>query len=99
MASTSKDKFKKIKNEEDASGVSSGYYFYKNLGLTKRECTKYHDWRVKECILLTLVCFKVNLISVSWYTWWVDFDATAQISKSMHGYLNSQKSNDTERLI
>ena len=49
----------------------------------KKDCTKYHAWRVKKDTLLALVCSKVNLASVPRNTWWIDSGATMHISVSM----------------
>ena len=111
MASTSKDKNKKRKKDKEAASgpaqkkqqknqdEEEGCYFCHNHGHIKRECTKYHAWRVKKCTLLTLVCSEVNLASVPRHTWWIDSGATTHISVSMQGCLSCRKPNDAERFI
>ena len=65
----------------------------------KRECTKYDVWHAKKGTLLTLVCYEVNLTSVSRHTWWMVSGATTHISVSMQCCLSYRKSNDAERFI
>jgi len=65
----------------------------------KRHCPKYTDWRVKKGLLLTLVCYEVNLAFVPKDTWWVDSGATTHISISMQGCLWSRPPSDAERFI
>lgn len=50
-------------------------------------------------MFLTLACSEVNLASVSKKTWWLDSDATTNISVSMQGCLHSHRPNDAERRI
>ena len=50
-------------------------------------------------MLLNLVCYEVNLTSVPRHTWWIDFDATIQISVSMQGCLSCRKPSNGERYI
>ena len=62
LASTSNDKNKKRnKDKEAASGMAQkkqhktqdqDCYFCKTLGHMKKDCTKYHAWRVKKGTLL-----------------------------------------------
>jgi len=62
--------------------------FCKKFGHQKKDCPRYYIWCLKKGIPLTLVCFEVNLVSVSRNTWWLDFCATTHISVSMQDYLN-----------
>ena len=48
---------KKPKESEDC-------FFCKKRGHIKKECTKYHAWRVKKGMFFTLVCSEVNLASI-----------------------------------
>ena len=50
-------------------------------------------------MFLTLVCSEVNLDSVPRNTWWLDFDATTNISVSMQGCLSYRKPIDYEICI
>ena len=53
-------------------------------------------------MLLSLVCYKVNLTSVPRHTWWLDSAATTHISLSMQGCLSClscRKPSDDERYI
>ena len=65
----------------------------------KKVCTKYHAWHAKKGMLLTLVCFEVNLASMPRHTWWIDSSATTHICVSMQGCLNYQKPIDAKRFI
>ena len=109
MEDTSKDKNKKRnKDKEGASGLAQkkqhkaqdqGCYFCKTSGHMKKDCTKYHAWRVEKCTLLALVCLNVNLDFVPRNTWWIDYGATTHISVFMQGCLSYQALNDVERFI
>ena len=96
LASTSKDKGKKRKNNEAAKGPAQkkqqqdkeGCFFCNKPGHVKKDCTKYHAWRAKKGTFLTLVCSEVNLASVPRNTWWLDSGATTHISVSMQGCLS-----------
>ena len=50
-------------------------------------------------MLLSLVCFEVNLALVPRHTWWLDSVATTHISVSMQGCLSCRKLSDDERYI
>ena len=107
IASTSNRKGKKIKRSEAAKGPiqkkpaldKNNCFFCKNSGHQKKECAKYHAWRVKKGTPFILVCSKVNLASVSRNTWWLDSGATTHISVSMQGCLSYRKPTDAERCI
>ena len=98
MATTSKGKAKtkkRTKTTEAAGGPppkkqhkESACFFCKGGGHKKKDCAKYHAWRVKKGKLLTLVCSEVNLTSVPRYTWWIDSGSTTHISVSMQGCLH-----------
>ena len=47
-------------------------------------------------MLLSLVCFEVNLTSVPQHTWWLDSAATTHSSVSMQGCLSCQNPSDDE---
>jgi len=93
LVSTAKDKDKKRKKDEAAKSPdqkkpkkSEGCFFCKKPGHMKKECTKYHAWRVKKGMFFTFVYSEVNLASVSRNTWWLDSGATIHISVSMQGF-------------
>ena len=107
LASTSKPKGIKRKNNEAAKGPAQkkqqkdteGCFFCNKPGHVKKDCTKYHAWRAKKGTFLTLVCSEVNLASVPRNTWWLDSGATTHISVSMQGCLSYRKPSDAERHI
>uniref|UniRef100_A0A803R874 Retrovirus-related Pol polyprotein from transposon TNT 1-94-like beta-barrel domain-containing protein n=1 Tax=Cannabis sativa TaxID=3483 RepID=A0A803R874_CANSA len=68
-------------------------------GHVKKDCAKYHAWRVKKGINLALVCSEVNLVSVPRNTWWIDSGTTTHISISVQGCLSYRKPSDGERYI
>ncbi|XP_022889256.1 uncharacterized protein LOC111404718 [Olea europaea var. sylvestris] len=79
LASTSQNK-KKKRAKDAVEGTSQQKkqkkqdkeftcYFCKKSGHMKKECLKYAAWRVKNGMLLTLVCSEVNLASVPKDTW------------------------------
>jgi len=78
---------------------SKGCFFCNKPGHVKKDCTKYHAWRGKKGIILTLVYSEVNLSSMPRNTWWIDSGATTHISISMQGCLNYRKPSDVERHI
>ena len=65
----------------------------------KKEYTKYHAWREKKGMFLTLVCSENNLASIPRNTWWLDSCATSNISVSMQGCLSYRKPINAERYI
>ena len=80
LASTYQDKNKKRKRAKDADNGShtqqqkkenqvSCCFFCGKPGHMKKECTKYHAWRVKKGSFLNFVCSEVNLVSVPIHTW------------------------------
>ena len=96
LASTSSSHGKKRKGKEivvsqvqkKQKNMSKGRtekkcFFCKDPSHMKKDCTKYHTWRVKKGMSFTLVCTEVNMVSVPRYTWWLDSDATTHISISM----------------
>ena len=111
LAHTSKDKGKKRKKDKDAAVTApqkkqqkrpvdpegTGCFFCGAAGHKKKHCTNYHAWRARKCMLLNLVCSKVNLTSVPQHTWWMDSGATTHISVFIQGCLSYQKRNDGER--
>jgi hypothetical protein len=107
LVSTSKDNTKKRKKNKEVAvappkkkqNEEFSCYFCGGTSHKKKECTKYHAWRVKKGTLLILVCFEVNLTSVPRHTWWIDSGATTHISVSMQGCLNCRKPSDGERYI
>ncbi|KAL4387760.1 hypothetical protein GQ457_09G019960 [Hibiscus cannabinus] len=113
LASTSKDKGKKRKYQNEAAKgpaakgpaqkkqeqAPSVCFFCDKTGHMKKDCTKYHAWRAKKGMNLTLVCSEVNLASVPRNTWWIDSGATTHISISMQGCLSYRKPSDGERNI
>ncbi|KAL4369556.1 hypothetical protein GQ457_05G026850 [Hibiscus cannabinus] len=113
LASTSKDKGKKRKYQNEAAKGPAAKgpaqkkqeqapavcFFCDKTGHMKKDCTKYHAWRAKKGMNLTLVCSEVNLASVPRNTWWIDSGATTHISISMQGCLSYRKPSDGERNI
>ena len=104
MACTSKDKGKKRKRNIDKNEAVNGPTEKKqnkdeNKYHMKKECTKYHAWRAKKGMFLTLVCYENNLASVPRNTWWLDSGATSNISVSMQSCLSNRKPIDAERYI
>ena len=110
MASTSKDKGKKRKNEaakdndpthkkQTQANNNGGCFFCNMKGHVKKECAKYIAWRAKKGTFLTLVCSEVNLASIPRNTWWLDSGVIAKISVSMQGCLSYRKPSDAERSI
>ena len=81
LESTSKDKGKKSerntnKNEATKSSAQkkqnkdeNNCFFCKRSRHVKKECTKYHAWRTKKGMFLTLVCYENNLASAPRNTW------------------------------
>ena len=74
-------------------------FFCKKSRNVKKECTKYHAWRSKKGMFLTLVCFENNIASVPRNTWWLDSGVTSNICVLMQGCPSYQKSIDVERYI
>ncbi|KAH9782842.1 hypothetical protein KPL71_009093 [Citrus sinensis] len=108
VVSTSKDKGKRKKKGEAAASkglepkkpkAEHGCFFCSKPGHVKKECTKYHAWRVKKGTFLTLVCSETNLASVPRNTWWIDLGATTHICVSLQGYLSYRPPSDAERCI
>jgi len=110
VVSTSKDKGKRKRTEEPKNEAAKGpaqkkqnqgdnCFFCSKPGHVKKKCTKYHAWRAKKGMFLTLVCSKVNLALVPRNTWWLDSGATINITISMQGCLSYQKPIDSERWI
>jgi len=67
--STSKDKGRRKRTEEPKNEAAKGPTQIKVTivsfaGHVKKKCTKYHAWRAKKGMFLTLVCSEVNLASV-----------------------------------
>lgn len=111
FTSISKDKGKRKRIEEPKNKAAAkgpeqkkqtkdnNCFFCRSSGHVKKDCAKYHAWRVKKGMILSLVCSEVNLASVPGNTWWLDSGATTNISVSMQGCLNFRKPSDTERCI
>ncbi|XP_051139235.1 uncharacterized protein LOC127257015 [Andrographis paniculata] len=114
VVSTSKDaggkkrKYKAVKVETAKAHVPAPAprarpektcFFCKKPEHKKKNCTKFHDWRVKKGTFLVLVCSEVNLASIPRNTWWLDFGSTTNISVSMQGCLSYPNSTDAERRI
>ena len=76
-----------------------GCFFCGKPGHVKKECKKYHAWRVKKGTFLTLVCSKTNLALVPRNTWWIDSGATTHICVSLQGCLSYQLPSDAQRCI
>jgi len=85
--------------EQKKQSQESKCFFCNKTGHVKKQCAKYHAWRAKKCMFLTLVCSEVNLASVPSNTWWLDSAATTNISVSMKGCVNYRKPIDSERWI
>ena len=75
VVSTSKDKGKRKRTEEPKNEAAKGpaqkkqnqgdnCFFCSKPGHVKKKCIKYHAWRAKKGMFLTLVCSEVNLTSV-----------------------------------
>ena len=73
----------KVQNKKKQNKDENNCLFCKKFGHVKKECTKYHAWRAKKGIFLTLVCYENNLALVVRNTWWLDSGATSNISVSM----------------
>ena len=111
VVSTSKDKGKRKRTEEPKNEAAKGpsqkkktksrcnCFFCSKPKHVKKKCIKYHVWRAKKDMFLTLVYSKVNLASVPRNTWWLDSIATTNISVSIKGCLSYEKSIDSERCI
>jgi len=110
FASTSKAKGKRKISEDPKKEAAKGpkqkkqsqeskCFFCNKIGHVKKQCVKYHAWRANKGMFLTLVCSEVNLALVPSNTWWLDSDATTNISVSMKGCLNYRKPIDSERWI
>ena len=82
---------KKQHKEHKEKTKGFAYHSYANTPHKKKQCTKYHAWCVKKCMLLNLVCSKVNLISAPRHTWWIDSSATTHISVLMQHCLSYRK--------
>jgi hypothetical protein len=91
-----KDKKSVIKTEPNKE--NKWYFFCGSEGHTKKNCINYHTRYAKKGNF-SLICEKVNSVSVSIDTWWIDSDATTHISVSMQGYQNYHKPRDDERYI
>ena len=72
-------------------------FFCKKPGHAKKDCAKYHAWRVKKGTFLTLVCAKVKLAQVPRNTWWLDYGSTTNISVSLQGCLSYRNPTESER--
>ena len=82
LATAFKDKGRKRKNVKEAAGtvpqkkqlmkshyfVGTNCFFCGAEGHKKKQCTNYHAWRAKKGMLLSLVCYEVNLTSVPRHT-------------------------------
>jgi len=110
FASTSKAKDKRKRSKDPKKEAAKGpeqkkqsqeskCFFCNKTGHVNKKCDKYHAWRAKKGMFLTLVCSEVNLASVPSNTWWLDSGATINISVSMKGCMNYQKPTDSERWI
>ena len=110
VVGTSKDKGKIKRTEKPKNEAAKGpaqkkqnqgdnCFFCSKPGHVKKKCTKYHVWRAKKGMFLTLVYSKVNLASVPRNTWWLDSGATTNINVSIKGCLSYQKPIDYERWI
>ena len=44
-------------------------YFYKKKGHIKKDCIKFKTWLEKKGNLLSLVCYKSNMVDVGHNTW------------------------------
>lgn len=74
-------------------------FFCKGEGHYKKQCANYQQWLKKKGTLVSLVCSKVNTVSVPIDTWWIDSGATTHVSVSMQGCLSHRKPTDVERYI
>ncbi|KAL4320124.1 hypothetical protein GQ457_18G006850 [Hibiscus cannabinus] len=84
LASTSKDKGKKRKDQNEAAKE-------RLYQISRMACKERYEYN--------LVCSEVNLASVPRNTWWIDSGATTHISISMQGCLSYRKPSDGERNI
>lgn len=108
LANAPKDKGRKTKYQNEAAKgptqkkqqqAIESCFFCNKSGHMKKECTKYHVWHAKKGIILNLVFFEVNLVSVPRNTWWIDSNAATHISVSIQGCLSYRKPNVGERHI
>ena len=85
---TYKNEVAKSPTQNKQNKNKNNCFFCKKSGHVKKECTKYHAWRAKKGMFLTLVCYENNLASVPRNTWWLDFGATSNVSVSMQSCLS-----------
>lgn len=72
--------------------------FCKKKGHWKKDCLKYKGWLEKKGNF-SFVCHESNFTEVSDNTWWIDCGFTIHIAKTMQGFLNLRKPNESEQCI
>lgn len=64
----------------------------------KKECRSYKGWLEKRQAKGNeiQVCFELNLIDISHYSWWLDSGATIHVSNSLQGFTTKRVPNKDE---
>ena len=90
----SKEKQKTPLNHVNKSDIKC--FFCKKKGHIKKSYPKFKAWLEKKGNLISLLCYKSNMIHISYNTWWIDFGTIIHVVNTMQGFLNQRNLTESE---